>query len=201
MDHGGGHGGGHDGGHDGGHGDHGGGGGDHGDMCSMNMLFNWDTKNLCVVFESWKIMTPLGLVVSILVIIAFGVAYELLRAKARQYDEYLKEGERKRNDAASLANEDDTINHVGGGHAREDEIGLLSSRPRSIRDGDRLTNQQQLIRSLLYMAQVFVGFFLMLIFMTYNGYLMIATTLGAGIGYFYFGRDQLAAAAKPLSCH
>ncbi|KAG0237730.1 hypothetical protein BGW42_000136 [Actinomortierella wolfii] len=194
MDHGGGHGGHGDHGGGGGHGDHGGGGEE---MCSMNMLFNWDTKNVCVVFESWKINTPLGLILSMIVIIALGVAYELLRAKSRQYDEYLREGERKRGDSA-LGADDDTANHVGHhGHGREDEVGLLSSRPRSI----RLTNQQQLVRSVLYMIQVFVGFFLMLIFMTYNGYLMIATTLGAGLGYFYFGRDSLAASSKPLSCH
>jgi len=52
------------------------------------------------------------------------------------------------------------------------------------------------------MAQVFVGFFLMLIFMTYNGYLMIATVLGAGIGFFYFGGNTLSLpATKALSCH
>ncbi|KAG0269220.1 hypothetical protein DFQ27_004460 [Actinomortierella ambigua] len=198
MDHGGGHGdhGGGGGGDGGGHGDHGGDSGSSpGDMCSMNMLFNWDTKNVCVVFESWKIDTPQGMVISLLVIIALAVSYELLRARARQYDDHLKEGERKRDDSASSILDDDTLNHVS--HPREDEVGLLSSRSRSI----RLTNQQQLIRSLLYMTQVFVGFFLMLIFMTYNGFLMIATTLGAGIGYFYFARDTVASASKPLSCH
>lgn len=65
----------------------------------------------------------------------------------------------------------------------------------------RLSNQQRLTRALFYMAQVFVGFFLMLIFMTYNGYLMAATVLGAGIGFFYFGGDTLATSTKALSCH
>lgn len=51
------------------------------------------------------------------------------------------------------------------------------------------------------MAQVFVGFFLMLIFMTYNGYLMAATVIGAGVGFFYFGGDSLSSSTKALSCH
>jgi copper transporter 1 len=65
----------------------------------------------------------------------------------------------------------------------------------------RLSNQQQLTRALFYMAQVFVGFFLMLIFMTYNGYLMAATVIGAGVGFFYFGGDSLSSSTKALSCH
>lgn len=64
----------------------------------------------------------------------------------------------------------------------------------------RLSNQQQLTRSLFYAAQVFVGFFLMLIFMTYNGYLMASTVIGAGVGFFYFGGNYLSS-TKALSCH
>ncbi|GJJ73166.1 solute carrier family 31 (copper transporter), member 1 [Entomortierella parvispora] len=187
--------------HDGGHGGHGGGGGgggdgdhgghDGGDMtCSMNMLFNWSTENLCVVFESWRINTPFALVLSCLVIIALSASYELLRAQSRQFEERLIEGDRKRHEESRGA---------VSGDAAEDETPLLSPRPHVL----RLSNQQQLTRALFYMAQVFVGFFLMLIFMTYNGYLMISTVLGAGIGFFYFGGNSLSTSTstKALSCH
>ncbi|KFH65943.1 hypothetical protein MVEG_08045 [Podila verticillata NRRL 6337] len=185
MDHGGhaghgGGGGGGGGGHDGG-GDH-----DGGATCSMNMLFNWDTENLCVVFESWRIDTPAGLVFSFLVIVAMAASYEALRAQSRRFEERLIEGERKRHPESS-----------GSGGIGEDETPLLASHSSSF----RLSNQQRLTRALFYMAQVFVGFFLMLIFMTYNGYLMAATVLGAGVGFFYFGGDTLATSTKALSCH
>ncbi|KAF9103845.1 hypothetical protein BGX29_002839 [Mortierella sp. GBA35] len=191
MDHGGGHGGhggGGGGGHDGGHG--GGGGGDEA-MCSMNMLFNWSTENLCVVFESWKINSPLALIASCIVIIGLSASYEMLRAHSRKYEERLVEGARKR----QTANEASSSHAVGG--AAEDEIPLLAGRPYTL----RLSNQQQLMRAVFYMAQVFVGFFLMLIFMTYNGYLMAATVIGAGVGFFYFGGDPTATPTKVLSCH
>ncbi|KAF8940404.1 hypothetical protein BGZ47_007770 [Haplosporangium gracile] len=192
MDHSGGHGGHGGGGGGGGGGDHDGGHGGHGGddaMCSMNMLFNWSTENLCVVFESWKINTPFALVVSCIVIIGLSASYEMLRAYSRKYEERLLEGARKRqtSDASSHA--------VGGG--AEDLTPLLSGRPYTL----RLSNQQQLARALFYMAQVFVGFFLMLIFMTYNGYLMAATVIGAGVGFFYFGGDSLSSSTKALSCH
>jgi len=133
MDHGdgghGGHGGGGGGGGGGGDGGGGGGGGhgDHGgdDMtCSMNMLFNWSTENLCVVFESWRINTPFALVLSCLVIIAMSASYELLRAQSRQFEERLIEGDRKRHAESRGA--------VSGGIA-EDETPLLSPRPHVLR--------------------------------------------------------------------
>ncbi|KAG0336108.1 hypothetical protein BG004_008199 [Podila humilis] len=170
-----------------GHGGHGGGGdhdgGNGGPTCSMNMLFNWQSENLCVVFESWRIDSPLGLLVSFLVIVAMAASYEALRAQSRKFEERLVEGERKRS--------------ATSGGVGEDETPLLASRASSF----RLSNQQRVTRAVYYMAQVFVGFFLMLIFMTYNGYLMAATVLGAGAGFFYFGGDTLATSTKALSCH
>ncbi|KAF8938185.1 Ctr copper transporter family-domain-containing protein [Dissophora ornata] len=175
MDHGGGHDGGNDGGHDGGHG---------GNSCSMNMLFNWDTENLCVIFESWQINTPSALIFSCLIIIGLAASYELLRAQSCRYEERLIEGASKRRGGSSSNGID------------EDETPLLSSRSISL----RLSNQQQLMRAVFYMAQVFLGFFLMLIFMTYNGYLMASTVIGAGVGFFYFGGNSLSS-TKTLSCH
>lgn len=40
----------------------------------------------------------------------------------------------------------------------------------------------------------------MLVFMTYNGYLMIATVLGAGFGHFIFGNGRLTG-DKSIQCH
>lgn len=109
MDHDGGHGG-HDGGHDGGEG-----------TCSMNMLFNWNTENLCVVFESWKINSPAGLVFSCLIIIGLAASYELLRAQSRKYEERLIEGAKKRQGGESSG-------HTVGGNVAGDETPLLPSR-------------------------------------------------------------------------
>lgn len=40
----------------------------------------------------------------------------------------------------------------------------------------------------------------MLVFMTYNGYLMIATITGAGLGHFVFGHGRLKA-SRDIQCH
>lgn len=70
------------------------GGMDHGDggmkdMCSMNMLFTWDTKNLCIVFRQWHIRSTSSLVFSLVAVILLAVGYEALRSLSRRYEEAL----------------------------------------------------------------------------------------------------------------
>lgn len=56
------------------------------------------------------------------------------------------------------------------------------------------------MRSTIYAILVAISFWLMLVFMTYNGFLMIAVVLGAGFGHFIFGRGKLAA-NRSIQCH
>ncbi|GMM39877.1 low-affinity Cu transporter [Hanseniaspora uvarum] len=54
--------------------------------------------------------------------------------------------------------------------------------------------------SLLYGLQVFYSFMLMLVFMTYNGWLMLAMTLGAIFGYYKF-TFNVSSLSSSLACH
>jgi len=56
-----------------------------------------------------------------------------------------------------------------------------------------------LIKGALYAVQVFYSFFIMLLFMTYNGWVMLAVAVGAFVGYIVFGRDS--SSAKSVACH
>jgi len=73
-----------------GHGDMG-----HGDMggempmCNMNMLFTWDTTNLCIVFKWWHIRSTGGLLFSLLAVVALTAAYEAIRSASRRYEQYV----------------------------------------------------------------------------------------------------------------
>ncbi|KAH6651085.1 Ctr copper transporter family-domain-containing protein [Chaetomium tenue] len=63
-----------------------GGHGDSGPMCNMNMLFTWDTTDLCVVFRQWRITSTLSLVVSLVAVVAICAGYEALREGVRRYE-------------------------------------------------------------------------------------------------------------------
>lgn len=52
----------------------------------LQMLFTWDTTNLCIVFESWHIRSIAGLLFSLLAVILIGMGYEALRAGTRRYE-------------------------------------------------------------------------------------------------------------------
>ncbi|KAM0253962.1 hypothetical protein ACHAQJ_007031 [Trichoderma viride] len=62
------------------------GGGDMDDMCSMSMLFTWDTSNLCIVFRQWHIRSNTSLVFSLIAIVLIGMGYEALRSVSRNYE-------------------------------------------------------------------------------------------------------------------
>ncbi|KPM41761.1 hypothetical protein AK830_g4770 [Neonectria ditissima] len=161
------------------HSDMGHGGMDHGDggmhdMCSMNlttpssppqMLFTWDTTNLCIVFRQWHVRSTVSLIFSLLAVILLAVGYEALRALSRRYEDALAK-------------------HV-------------QSLPRQ--NQEQADQRTHIIKAVLYALQNFYAFMLMLIFMTYNGWVMVAVTLGAFIGYVVFG--QKTPATKDNACH
>ncbi|XWW97261.1 hypothetical protein V2A60_005243 [Cordyceps javanica] len=135
------------------------------DMCSMSMLFTWDTTNLCIVFERWHIRSTPGLVASLIAVVLIAMGYEGLRATSRIYERSID--------------------------AR------VESAPRQNRD--HLTRHSHLIKSLLYGLQNFYALMLMLVFMTYNGWVMVSVGLGAFLGYYVFGNHS--SATKEGACH
>ncbi|ORX99445.1 Ctr copper transporter [Basidiobolus meristosporus CBS 931.73] len=142
--------------------------------CSMQMVFNWDYENLCVVFRWWRITSFSTLLISFVLVFALTASYEMLR-------DYTRNWERKVQLSLQNRSRDRGIT--------EDERGFVF-----------LTPPQKVKRAVLYATQVFVSFFLMLVFMTYNGYLIIATVLGAGFGFYLFGGDRMSA-VKSMACH
>ncbi|XXG93936.1 copper transpport protein [Hypoxylon texense] len=149
-----------------GHGDMG-----HGDMpmpmCSMNMLFTWNTNNLCIVFRQWHVRGTASLVFSLLAIVAICAGYEALREGIRRYE-------------SSVA-------------AKQDSV------PRRSSQADAVGQRAHIVRAVLYGIQNFYAFMIMLLFMTYNGFVMISVAVGAGLGFYFFGSHTKA--LKETACH
>ncbi|EGR44104.1 uncharacterized protein TRIREDRAFT_71029 [Trichoderma reesei QM6a] len=148
-----------------GHEGHGGHGGGMQDMCSMNMLFTWDTTNLCIVFRQWHVRSTASLIFSLIAVVLLGIGYEALRSVSRRYE-------------ASLATRLETV-------------------PRQNRE--TVSKRGHVIKATLYAIQNFYAFMLMLVFMTYNGWVMVAVSLGAFVGYLLFGHST--SATKDNACH
>ncbi len=50
------------------------------------MLFNWNTKNLCIVFSWWHVNSIGFLILSCLIVASLGILYEVIRWVSRKYD-------------------------------------------------------------------------------------------------------------------
>ena len=121
------------------HGDHDGHGGHDmpmGPMCSMNMLWNTQIIDTCIVFPEWHIRSHVSFAFSFLAIVALGVFYEWLRAFARRVDRSVARSLAAQRRGKIVANANANANTAGGevsdGHspgleADEDE-GLLTGR-------------------------------------------------------------------------
>ncbi|KAM3086745.1 copper transpport protein [Clarireedia jacksonii] len=61
-----------------------------GDRCNMNMLFTWDTTNLCVIFRWWHIRSTFTLILSLIAIVFLTAGYEAIRSVARRYESWVE---------------------------------------------------------------------------------------------------------------
>ncbi|PGH15633.1 hypothetical protein AJ79_02226 [Helicocarpus griseus UAMH5409] len=192
--------------------DHGHGGMDMGgDQCSMNMLFTFSSHNLCIIFKQWRVTGPFSLLLSLIAIVLLTAGYEGVREIARRsearYAIEMKDGMipaaggYTSGGSIIFPNEDDETlpttntanvlpNSSPNHHAEAVSSLLFAARINRRRKG-------KLVLAGLYAVQVFYSFMIMLLFMTYNGWVMLAVAVGAFVGYVTFGGN----ATKSVSCH
>ncbi|KAI7861311.1 Ctr copper transporter family-domain-containing protein [Spinellus fusiger] len=144
--------------------------------CQMNMIFNWQIQDVCVVFEWWHIHSVMQMILSCIAITIIAVAYEYLRAQSVVLDKCYKK---------ALENDHEE-------QTREYNSLLGRDRP--------FPRSNAVMRSLLYACLTAISFWLMLVFMTFNGYLMLTIVIGAGVGHFLFGTPWLTS-DRSIQCH
>ncbi|KAF9892871.1 hypothetical protein FE257_000460 [Aspergillus nanangensis] len=180
---------------------------DHGDMdmgggqCNMNMLFTWSSKDLCIIFRQWHITGLFSLLVSLVVIVLLTAGYEGVRELTRRY---AAAHVQRLSAFTSLGAQDNDIAdeslraHIPDGqtqHTPDAGSPLLVGRD----NRKRLEQRGKIVMAALYAVQVFYSFFIMLLFMTYNGPVMLAVAVGAFVGYLVFGENM--SASKTVACH
>jgi len=190
-----------------GHEDH----GEHGTpaiaRCSMNMLWNTQIIDTCVVFRGWHIRSTSSFILSCLAIVALGIFYEYLRAFQKSLDQRIAMAL-----VASGKGKARAASRGGSGRSSPEteleEAGLLTGRKvfRPSNLGTPVPTLPRILRAAVYGTTVFLSFFLMLVFMTYNAYLIFATVLGAAIGHYIFSStisldSLLSESGKGLACH
>ena len=160
--------------------------------CNMQMVWNWDTIDGCFIAESWFITSRGMFAGSCIGVVFFVVALEFLRRFQREYDRLIVRQWKER--AASGSIKPTTMNEKMGTQISAKLAGALGSRPLgglAVSESFSPTLLQHAVRSVLYSIQVGATYLLMLIAMSFNGYIIICIILGALIGYFFFGSDNI----------
>jgi copper transporter 1 len=186
------------------------------------MLFNWDVENVCIVFEWWRIKSPFGLLLSCFIIAGIAAGYEFLRHASREYDDELIAANKKKDASRRLEDEHaendgllSTSTSALTRYGSEKNRGRGSDTQSEIADPlsacylhiltmtlllhRRMSQQQKVTRSIIYAVLVGISFWLMLVFMTYNGFLMISVVIGAGLGHYAFGGNLPT--DRGIQCH
>lgn len=149
--------------------------------CKISMLWNWETIDACFLSESWQIKSNGGFAGLCIGVVLLVILLELLRRLGQIYDQYLIYQRRKTTNALAATvvnNSSDTAN--GALIAKEITPTLVS--PMSLRPNV----WQQAIRALIHTLHFALAYWIMLLAMYYNGYIIICIIIGAFIGFFTF---------------
>ncbi|KAK8396479.1 hypothetical protein O3P69_005494 [Scylla paramamosain] len=143
----------------------------------MSMSFHFG-YNETILFDWWKISNIGGLIGSMVGIFILAMMYEGLK--------YWREHLFRK----SLAAMQYCAKVEKGNVTEQDKPSQMN-----------MLSVEHGVQTLLHMVQMIVSYFLMLIFMTYNVWLCIATVLGAGLGYFLFGWRKSVVVDITEHCH
>lgn len=79
------------------------------------MLFNWQIKDVCVVFEWWHINTAIDLLISCVVVFCIAAGYEFLRVWSSSFDDrWSQAGKKKLSDQRSLVGGQEELETTDG---------------------------------------------------------------------------------------
>jgi copper transporter 1 len=120
-------------------------------------------------------------------VIVLVIVLEFLRRAGKEYDRYIVGRHRKTLSptVSSSASSAEEINSANKNTTTTVASQVADSRFRP-------SILQQAVRALLHMLQFAVAYFVMLLAMYYNGYIIICIFIGAYIGYFIFGYESFA---------
>jgi copper transporter 1 len=151
------------------------------------MLWNWNTVDSCFIASSWRITSNGIFALSCIGVVLLVMALELLRRAVKEYDRFLI---RKHLEDAAAAG---IVSHQVGASSKDSSHSAGATPPHIpvAVSGYRPTVVQQAIRAFLHMVQFAVAYFVMLLAMYYNGYIIICIFIGAFLGSFVFQWEKL----------
>ena len=150
------------------------------------MTWNWYTVGACFISKSWNVTSSGMFAGSCIGVILLVLTLEFLRRAGKEYDRYIIAQYKE-----SLPSPSSSISSARDG--AKGAVAVAAGAPAVARPARfRPSAVQQGVRALLHMLQFAVAYFVMLLAMYYNGYIIICIFIGAFLGYFAFGWESFA---------
>ncbi|PGH29824.1 solute carrier family 31 (copper transporter), member 1 [[Emmonsia] crescens] len=151
--------------------------------CKISMLWNWNVINACFISSSWRITSRGMFAGSCIGVIVLVMCLEFLRRAGHEYDKYIAGKSNLFTGRVNRSSVSVSPKSTSSGLESPDEAPLS---PRKRKRAARPTLLQHTGRSLLHMVQFGVAYFVMLLAMYYNGYIIISILIGSFLGAFVF---------------
>ncbi|RDW93914.1 high-affinity Cu transporter CTR3 [Aspergillus mulundensis] len=183
------------------------GGDDTGAACVISMLWNWNTIDACFLARSWHIRSRGMFAGSCIGVICLVIVLEFLRRIAREYDAFIIHRAQMRAQylAPAQAQSLTPASHSDSAAASDNGADTQIQKPNATAataPADaapfrvRPSLIEQFVRALLHMLQFAVAYFVMLLAMYFNGYIIICIFIGAFLGSFIFSWEYIGGGVK-----
>ncbi|KAM7194030.1 Ctr copper transporter [Naviculisporaceae sp. PSN 640] len=167
--------------------------------CNKGQLLNWETDNVCILTEGWNTGQDLRFfILTCVCVTALAVFLEFLRMTLRYYDDYLfckhvyYKPKRSGPDPGSAAVKDNNSHNVDGPHAHQrcahpgHQHPVFEDPEILQRIRYRPSPLEQLVRTIIFTLIVANAYLLVLIAMSFNGFIILSILVGSLFGFFGF---------------
>lgn len=156
-------------------------------MMMMPMYFSFTYLNMTVLFKEWVISDEREYIASCVGVAGIAILYEILKACRQIWIDMSYEP--SINPGSNVLE----MKPMSGGNCCED----IDAFPLVFKTTPMFW-VEHVFQSVLYIVQIFLGYVLMLVVMTYNVYLVVSVCCGAGVGYLIAGIIRVATAKEKL---
>jgi len=124
-------------------------------------------------------------------VILLVMTLELFRRASKEYDRYLIRTALASQSSIAPSSSTYSSDNKVDSTSKTAGVDVASAEAAPVRRSVRPTILQQAVRASLHMVQFTIAYFVMLLAMYYNGYLIISIIIGAWLGSFVFSWESL----------
>ncbi|KAI1334619.1 Ctr copper transporter family-domain-containing protein, partial [Xylariaceae sp. FL0016] len=162
--------------------------------CQISMLWNWHTIDACFLSESWHIRSQSGFAGLCIGVILIVFTLEVVRLAQKKFDAYLIAQRLRTHDSISSGSIQNEVTE-GALIVKYGRLALPPATP------FRPNVWQQAIRALLHTIHFALAYWVMLLAMYYNGYIIICILSGAFLGSYICRWERIGPVVRPATSH